>query len=526
MKRCLLQIISVCLLGWASLLTASTLPGVERFEKTIPHLGSWQLELHGNQVKILCNVAENCYLFSDETFVTLYFANQPPIKLPQPPAQESEDKTYRCFKTGTHYWQSSFKQRPVRVTVNYQGCTTGGADGAMCLMPESFEWDCNKVNPQPVPAAKNDPALPENLQKALARFSSQRAISGLQDAQGIIDFIGNTPAARGSLTDNSPEKMSFWAILLLVVIGGLGLNLTPCVLPMIPKNLAIIGASGAGVSRWQGFRRGGAYALGITLTYGILGVLAAVTGSQFGSLNSSSIFNWVIALIFLALALGMLGVYEIDFTRLSNLSRRNGGKKRQLPPTLSAFLLGVMAALLAGACVAPVVITVVLLAGKLYSQGAVWGLFLPFALGFSMALPWPLLGAGLSCLPKPGAWMVRIKQLFGVIILLMAVYYTYIGIRLFRNEAVLQSEITALAGNLERAADSNQTVLIDCWATWCKNCTAQERVLQSPEVQNVLQKHNVKVIRFQAENLNDPAVKAFMQKYQLPGLPSMVLLKK
>jgi thiol:disulfide interchange protein len=143
-----------------------------------------------------------------------------------------------------------------------------------------------------------------------------------------------------------------------------------------------------------------------------------------------------------------------------------------------------------------------------------------------MALPWPLLGAGLSVLPKPGAWMVRVKQLFGALIFGMALYYGYLGWSL-RSGAVDQQEITGnFTAELQEAAAADETVLIDCWATWCKNCAAQERVLQSPEVQNVLQKHNVKVIRFQAENLNDPAVKAFMQKYQLPGLPSMVLLKK
>jgi thiol:disulfide interchange protein len=62
--------------------------------------------------------------------------------------------------------------------------------------------------------------------------------------------------------------------------------------------------------------------------------------------------------------------------------------------------MGIVAALLAGACVAPVVITVVLLAAKLYSEGHSWGLFLPFALGLSMALPWPLL-------PTTTRWVCR-----------------------------------------------------------------------------------------------------------------------
>lgn len=533
MKKCRLQqIICICLFGWASLLAASMPPKAESsFEekKATPPLGSWQLHLTSRAgafyLNVQCSVAENCYLYRESTFVTVHLADNTQVRLPP---LSADDKSEPYLKSGNHFWQGHFPDLPLKITVNFQGCTTGGDEGEMCLMPDSFSWDCTTIKRTPAVAADTEKTavLPADLQQALARFPHQRAVSGLLNAQELIGFIENSAAAPDETSAGNSGQRGLWAILLLVVLGGLGLNLTPCVLPMIPINLAIIGASGSNISRWQGFRRGGAYAVGITLTYGILGVLAAVTGSRFGALNSSSIFNWVIALIFLLLALGMLGVYEIDFSRLGNLFRRNGGKKRQLPPALSAFLLGIMAALLAGACVAPVVISVILLAGKFYSEGSSWGLLLPFALGFSMALPWPLLGAGLSFLPKPGAWMVRVKHLFGVIILLMAVYYAYLGVNLYRHAADQQRKLDTLAGELDHAAASGQTVLIDCWATWCKNCAAQEKVFQAPEVKKILQKHNIRIIRFQAENLNDPAVKAFMEKYDLPGLPSLVLLKK
>src|SRR6185436_2111722 len=90
-----------------------------------------------------------------------------------------------------------------------------------------------------------------------------------------------------------------------------------------------------------------------------------------------------------------------------------------------AFGMGAIAALLAGACVAPVVIQVVLFSSDLYAQGTVMALGLPFLLGVGMAVPWPLAGAGLTALPKPGAWMVRVKQGFGVLILATAAYYGY-----------------------------------------------------------------------------------------------------
>ena len=87
--------------------------------------------------------------------------------------------------------------------------------------------------------------------------------------------------------------------------------------------------------------------------------------------------------------------------------------------------MGAVAALLAGACVAPVVIQVVVFSSNLYATGTTAALALPFLLGLGMAIPWPVAGAGIAALPKPGAWMVRIKQVFGVVILGTALYYGY-----------------------------------------------------------------------------------------------------
>ena len=87
--------------------------------------------------------------------------------------------------------------------------------------------------------------------------------------------------------------------------------------------------------------------------------------------------------------------------------------------------MGGISALLAGACVAPVLIAVLALSGSLYAQGATGALALPFLLGVGMALPWPLAAAGIAILPKPGAWMNAVKKAFGVLILLLALYYAW-----------------------------------------------------------------------------------------------------
>src|SRR6185503_2179082 len=144
-------------------------------------------------------------------------------------------------------------------------------------------------------------------------------------------------------------------------------------------------------------------------------------------------------------------------------------------------------ALLAGACVAPVVITVLLLATNSYAHGAVVGLALPFVLGVGMALPWPFMGASLSFLPKPGKWMVWVKYSFGALIFLFAGYYVHTAYGIFKTShaattlaaapsAAGKISVTnpneALAQGLRDAREQDRPLFIDFAASWCKNCVA------------------------------------------------------
>ena len=121
--------------------------------------------------------------------------------------------------------------------------------------------------------------------------------------------------------------------------------------------------------------------------------------------------------------------------------------------------------------------------------------------------------------------MKHVKNVFGILIMLMALYYGYLGWTLRSGAFDQNRAIEQLATEL-KAVPAGETVLLDCFASWCKNCHALEKVLTSDTIKNELQKKKIRLIRFQAEKLTDPAVKAFMQKYSLPGLPSLLLLKK
>ena len=193
------------------------------------------------------------------------------------------------------------------------------------------------------------------------------------------------------------------------------------------------------------------------------------------------------------------------------------------------------AALLAGACVAPVVIAVLLLATHFYQTQPGFALLLPFLLGVGMALPWPFAGAGLSFLPKPGRWMEKIKIGFGILILLFAFYYGSLSWQGFgftptsitstsEHEQVWADAPEALDEIRAEAAAAGQPLFLDFWASWCKNCKAMdERTFADPEVADRLQKYRfVKVI---TEDPTEPNTQALMERFGVQGLPTFIVIK-
>jgi len=257
-----------------------------------------------------------------------------------------------------------------------------------------------------------------------------------------------------------------------------------------------------------------------------------LTAGTFGTINASPWFNLGIAILFVVLGLAMFDVLLIDFSKYS----AGIGSSSSRGSFALAFSMGAVAALLAGACVAPVVIQVVLFSSNLYATGTSVALALPFFLGVGMAIPWPIAGAGLAALPKPGMWMVRVKQAFGVFILATAAYYGYESYSIFANRwvdpsavsASVQEELKAgwhasLAEGLETARRENKPVLIDMWATWCKNClTMDKTTLQNDDVKAALAGY-VKV-KLQTEDL-DVLPKDVLERFEVVGLPNYVILR-
>ncbi len=390
--------------------------------------------------------------------------------------------------------------------------------------------DSGAPPPTPSPAA---PVLDDlSVVASLDRFDVLASTGGYLNTEAFLEFMG--AAESGEREKGWFEGRGPLAILALILVGGLALNLTPCVLPMIPINLAIIGAGAKAGSRTRGFALGGAYGLAMAVVYGILGLVVILTAGTFGAINASPWFNFGIAALFVVLGLAMFDVLAVDFSGLQaklSTGRNEGGS------FLVAFGMGAVAALLAGACVAPVVIQVIVFSSNLYSTGTTVALALPFFLGIGMALPWPIAGAGLSFMPRPGAWMVHVKHAFGVFILGTAVYYGYLGYGLIAQRWVDPADVAnsvqelldegwhaSLGQGLEVAQAEDKLVLVDMWATWCKNClTMDKTTLKAPAVESGLE-HYVKV-KFQAEDLEASPAREVLTHLGGIGLPTYAILR-
>jgi thiol:disulfide interchange protein len=457
----------------------------------------------------------------------------PPGKKPDPVDPGKQVSVYaHAFES---VWRLAPRAAGVRLTVEYQGC-----DDKVCFMPETHVFRFDEKDGRFVEADGDgaaeavSPGVPDNL------WAKGFAVKTGGGYMGVDDFLAFLAQAEGGPQPTGAEgaglagflrdPVAFFhtrgmlLTLLLVLVGGVLLNLTPCVLPMIPINLAIIGA-GAG-TRQRGFLLGTAYGAGMVLVYGGLGWAILRSGLFFGALQASPWFSLTVGVVFALLALALFDVFVLDIARLV---APQGGSPRQ--GVIAALSAGGLSALLAGACVAPVVLAVLLLAGSLYAGGAKSAQFLPFVLGLGMALPWPFAGAGLSVLPSPGLWMVRVKQAFGVFLVVLAAYYFHLAWVGFspasqsaREGSIAAGDRAAWEAKVAQARSEGKPVFVDFWATWCKNCSVMERTTFA-DTRVKARLAGYVVVKVQAEKPDQSPAKEMLAAFDVRGLPGFVVLK-
>jgi thiol:disulfide interchange protein DsbD len=232
---------------------------------------------------------------------------------------------------------------------------------------------------------------------------------------------------------------SVWLAYLLVFLGGILASFTPCVYPMIPITVAVIGAGSAGSKR-RGFQLSLIYVLGIAVAYSTLGAVAAATGRAFGTLTQTFGVLLGIGALLALLGASMLGFFEIQPPAfLSRLQSKQG------KGTIGILLMGAATGLVASPCLGPVLLALLAWIAKTGDVFRGFTLLFVFALGMGVLLIAIGTFAGvLTALPKSGAWMVRVREILGLILVGAGVYY--IGLALANKGIPQKATWTVVAG--------------------------------------------------------------------------------
>lgn len=237
----------------------------------------------------------------------------------------------------------------------------------------------------------------------------------------VVSLGGTSAAAQASdqaLAGGLQQSTLAWNLLAFLGLGLL-LAFTPCSLPMLPILAGLVLGSGASARR--GWLLASVYVLSMALVYAALGVVAALLGASFQAWLQQPWLLGTLAGLFVLLALPMFGAFELQLPVWIRDRLERAGNGTRGGNLYGAALLGALSGLLMGPCM-----TAPLAGALLYiaqSGNAVHGGLVLFTLGLGMGLPLLLLVTlGNRYLPRPGAWMNRVKGLFGFVFLAMALY--------------------------------------------------------------------------------------------------------
>jgi thiol:disulfide interchange protein DsbD len=369
------------------------------------------LDEHTAEVRF--NIAPGYYLYLDKFAYATEPAGLITGEAQYPQGEMHEDK---FFGKKTIFRNALVIRLPVtlsqgkltpKIVVTAQGCTERLG---VCYPPNDFKADLKLANMSVVTPPKQGGLLGD----LRAAPPAQMDRPGEQPAD-------TTPAVTPPPVDDTEDIAGLlrgghtFPILLSFFGLGLLLAFTPCMLPMIPILSGIIIGHGEAISRGRALRLSSAYVFGMAVTYAIAGVAAGLSGTLLASWLQNI---WVLggfALIFVVLALSMFDVFTLQLpaglqARVSSAANRQGGS------TLGVSIMGALSALIVGPCMAaPLAGTLLFIAQT--SNAQLGGVAL-FTLAIGMGTPLVLIGVlARHWLPKPGPWMDRVKQFFGVVLL-------------------------------------------------------------------------------------------------------------
>ena len=204
---------------------------------------------------------------------------------------------------------------------------------------------------------------------------------------------------------------------LIVLLGGLALNLTPCVYPLIGVTVAYFGNEGGGTRRVIGLAV--VYVLGIALTFSAVGVTAALSGGLFGAALQNPYVLGTIAAMLLLLAAASFGLFTLQPPQWM---MRHVGVAR--PGYAGSLIMGLGMGIVAAPCIGPIVLGLLLMVQR--SGSAIFGFALFFTLAVGMGIPYiglALAAGSIRSLPRSGEWLAWIEQLFGFVLIGLALYF-------------------------------------------------------------------------------------------------------
>lgn len=334
-----------------------------------------------------------------------------------PPSEEKEDDFFGISEVFHHKVDINYPiiesiQDGV-VKIQYQGC----AEAGLCYPPTVKVVYLNAVSGNPTVDQNNDDLSLAESQNEV-QISANKTDAPISQQFELADML-------------SSEQNLMWTLLLFLLLG-IGLALTPCVFPMYPILSGIVLGQGKGASVSRSFSLSMIYVQGMALTYSVLGLVVASAGVQFQAALQHPAILIVLTIIFVLLAIVMFGAFELQLPSSWQERLNAMSNKQKSGNYIGVFVMGAISGLVASPCTTAPLTGILLFIAQ--SGNLVLGFTALYALSMGMGIPLILFGiTGGKLLPKAGNWMNIVKATFGFMMLSVALLFVE---RLVDNLAV------------------------------------------------------------------------------------------